>query len=61
MQGHKKLNKGYRYILTMLNCLSKYAFSIPLKEKLEPEVAKAMEPIPKKHKMKNLQTDEGTE
>lgn len=61
MQPYARENKGYRYILTMLNCFSKFAFAVPLKDKTMTEVAKALEPILAKHKMKHLQTDDGKE
>lgn len=61
MQPYSKYNKGYRYIMTMINCFSKLAFAVPLKDKSGPEVAKALEPILAKHKMKHLQTDDGKE
>lgn len=61
MQPHAKINKGYRYILTMINCLSKLAFAIPLQDKTGIVVARALEPILSKYKMKNFHTDQGTE
>jgi len=61
MQPYSKTNKGYKYIMTMINCLSKFAFAVPLKNKSGEEVARALEPILAKHKMKNFQTDQGTE
>lgn len=61
MQPYSKVNKGYRYIMTIINCFSKFAFAIPLKDKSGIEVARALEPILAKHKMKNFQTDQGTE
>ena len=61
MLPHAKINKGMRYILTMINCFTKFAFAVPLKNKSGPEVARALEPILKKHKMKNFQTDQGKE
>ena len=33
MQEWKSVNKGYRYILNVVDCLSKYAWSVPLKDK----------------------------
>lgn len=56
-----RVNKGYKYILTMINCFSKYAIAIPLKTKKADEVVEALKPILKSHKMKHFQTDEGTE
>lgn len=28
-----RYNKGYRYIMTIINCFSKYAYAVPLKTK----------------------------
>ena len=33
MQEWKNVNKGYRYILNVIDCFSKYAWSVPLKDK----------------------------
>ena len=33
MQEWKKVNKGFRYILNVIDCFSKYAWSVPLKDK----------------------------
>ena len=33
MQEWSKVNKGYRYILNVIDCFSKYAWSVPLKDK----------------------------
>ena len=56
-----KLNKGFKYILTMINCFSKLAFAIPLKTKTASEIVKALTPILKSNKMKHFQTDQGKE
>lgn len=61
MIPHSRLNKGYKYIMTMINCFSKMAFAVPLKSKTGVEVSRALEPILKKHKMKHFQTDDGKE
>lgn len=61
MLPYAKLNKGMKYILTMINCFSKFAFAVPLKNKSGLEVAEKLEPILKKYKMKNFQTDQGKE
>ena len=61
MIPYAKENKGMKYIMTMINCFTKFAFAVPLKTKSGPEVARALEPILKKHVMKNFQTDQGTE
>lgn len=56
-----RVNKGYKYILTMINCFSKYAIAVPLKTKQADEVVKALKPILENNKMKHFQTDQGTE
>ena len=61
MIPYAKFNKGYRYILTMINCFSKFAFAVPLKTKTSVEVVKALAPILKRNKMRHLQTDQGKE
>lgn len=61
MLPYAKLNKGMKYILTMINCFSKFAFAVPLKNKSGLEVAEKLEPILKRYKMKNFQTDQGKE
>ena len=33
LQEWKNVNKGFRYILNVLDCFSKYAWSVPLKDK----------------------------
>lgn len=61
MLPYSRENKGYRYILTLINCFSKLGFAIPLKTKQGKEVALALEPIFKQHKTANFQTDQGKE
>ena len=45
MISFSKLNKGYKYILTVINCFSKFAFAVPLKSKASHEIVKALRPI----------------
>lgn len=56
-------NDGYKYILMVIDCFSKYAWCIPLKNKTSLLVTQAMENILLKsqRKPKHLQTDFGTE
>lgn len=61
MIPYAKLNKGYKYILTIINCFSKFAFAIPLKTKTSNEIVKAITPILQTNKMNHLQTDKGKE
>lgn len=58
---YSRENKGMKYILTIINCLSKFGHAIPLKSKSAVVVAEALESILKKHKMNHLHTDQGTE
>lgn len=61
MSSFSKLNKGYKFILTIINCFSKLAFAFPLKSKRALEVENVLEPIFKKYPMKHFQTDQGSE
>lgn len=57
-------NRGYKYILMVIDVFSKRAWAKALKNKTGPEVTKAMESIFKEnpdHIPKNLHTDEGRE
>jgi len=38
-------NRGYKYLLNVIDIFSKYAWSVPLKSKTGGEVARAMESI----------------
>jgi len=62
MHLYSRFNKGYNYILTVVDMLSKYA-CIPLKSKSGSEMANAITEIIRKsgRHPKNLQTDMGKE
>lgn len=61
MIPYAKFNKGYKYILTIINCFTKYAYAVPLKDKTGPTVVNAIRPVVEHKKMKHLQTDAGKE
>ena len=62
MQLLKKMNKGYRYILTCIDIFSKFAWAIPTKDKTGLSMIHAFRKIFKTgRKPKKLQTDKGTE
>lgn len=63
MIPYAKENKNYKYILTVIDTFSKYAWALPLKTKTGIEVAKALNNIVKNDKRipKNIHTDEGKE
>lgn len=54
-------NKGYKYLLNVIDIFSKYAYSVPLKSKTGVEVSSAMESILKKKSPRNLHVDMGKE
>ena len=58
--AHK--NKGYKYLLTVIDVFSKFAWTVPVKSKTGKNVSKALTFILKKGRIpKNLQTDRGKE
>lgn len=61
MQKFSRLNRGFKYILVIINCFSKYVIAKPLKSKSASELEKALKPVFSKYKMKHFQTDKGTE
>jgi hypothetical protein len=61
MIPYSRMNNNYKYILMLINCFTKFAFAIPLKRKTGDEVASALAPLLKRHRIKLLQTDAGKE
>lgn len=62
LQSYSKFNKGYKYVLTIIDAFSKFAWVVPLKSKAKRDVKIAMELILKNNcAPKNLQTDMGKE
>ena len=62
VQPLAKYNRGIRYLLTVLDVLSKYAWVRPLKAKTGVALVKAFDKILKQGRQPNrLQTDRGTE
>ncbi len=59
-----KYNDGYRYLLTVINCFSKFAWAIPLKKKDSSSLVEAFKTLlvqSHPRKPKRLQTDKGKE
>jgi hypothetical protein len=54
-------NNGFKYILVVINCFSKFVWAFPLKTKSGYEVVENMENVFKQQQPKNLQTDMGKE
>lgn len=61
MIPYAKENNGYRYIMTLINCFTKVAEAVGLKNKRGSTVAAALTPLLRRHKMKHLHSDQGTE
>ncbi|KAL4126067.1 hypothetical protein QTP88_010298 [Uroleucon formosanum] len=61
MIPYSKKNKGYKYILCVIDCFTKFAWAIPLKFKTAKEVSSAMSKILLKRSPKLLQLDNGKE
>ena len=61
MQKFARQNKGFNYILVVLDVFSRYAYARPLKNKTGAQVAGAFEDIFKESKPKKLWTDRGTD
>lgn len=61
MQEFSSQNSDYRYILTVIDIFSKFAYAIPLKDKRGETVTRAFEKIFKHRKPLKLQTDKGRE
>jgi hypothetical protein len=63
MKPHSRINKGYKYILTFIDCFTKVAHAIPLKNKNGLTIVEAMKKLIQSigKRIKNLQTDDGKE
>jgi len=61
MIPYARENKGFRYILMVIDAYSKYLWAVPVKSKSGPDVAQAMSTVLQQRKPKNLQTDQGKE
>lgn len=64
MKPYARVNSGKQYILTVIDVLSKYAWSVPVRTKSGKDVTEGMKQILKEahpQKPQNLHTDNGTE
>ena len=61
MQSMAKENKSFKYILTVIDTLSKYAWAIPLKDKTGTSIVSALSKIFKERTPRKLRTDRGRE
>lgn len=56
-----KSNDKYKYLLNIIDCLSRYAWSLPLRTKSAIEVEQSLENLFKKRKPRKIQSDQGKE
>jgi hypothetical protein len=61
MQEYSKQNNGYKYILTVIDVLSKFLWAIPLKSKTSGSIVSAFKLIINDRKPLKLKTDQGLE
>ncbi len=61
MKEFTKQNNNFTNILTAIDCFSKCAFAVPLKNKTGNELVEALKKIFKNRKCSVLRTDRGTE
>ena len=61
MQAFSSFNKGFKYILTVINVFSKYAWAVLIKDKSAASVTKAFEQIISDRIPKKIWVDEGKE
>ena len=59
LKGVSKINKGYKYMITIIDVFSKFAWAVPLKSKTGKDVTNAFKLT--KRVPTNLQTDKGKE
>ena len=60
MLPYKKENRGYKYILTIIDIFSKFAWAVPVKSKTEKDVTSAMKSVLAQGRVpKSLQVDRG--
>ncbi|CAI6357498.1 unnamed protein product [Macrosiphum euphorbiae] len=61
MIPYSKINGGYKYFLVVIDCYTKFSWSIPLRNKSGKEVSSAMATILRDRSPKLLQVDNGKE
>jgi hypothetical protein len=61
MREFAKHIDNYNYILTIIDCFSKYSFAVPLKNRSGEEIIKALKLVFQEKKCALLRTDKGTE
>lgn len=60
-QRDSSFNEGYKFVLTCVDCYSRYAFTVPVKSKFAKDIVPALRSIFEKGTPTNLWTDDGGE
>ena len=61
MQAFSKFNRGFKYLLAVIDVFSKYGWLIPLKDKTGKSVASALKTIFEERKLEKMWMDKGKE
>ena len=61
MQAFTKFNRGFKYLLAVIDVFSKYGWLIPLKDKTGKSVASALKTIFEERKPEKMWVDKGKE
>lgn len=61
MRKYQKFNRGFKYILTVIDALSRYLYMVPIRSKKPQDVKKAFQKVFRDGKPLNLHTDRGLE
>lgn len=61
IKGISKINNGFKYLLTIIDTFSKFAWAYPIKDKTSSSVVEPFKKLFQKRNPKNLQTDNGKE
>lgn len=62
MQKYSNENNSFKYLLTVIDVFSKYAWAVPVKSKSAEDITRAMKSVLSEGKIpKNLQVDQGSE
>jgi len=61
MQEFSKDNEGFKYLLTVVDCFSKFAWAIPIKDKTADKIIESFNKIFKNRKPSKLQIDKSNE
>lgn len=61
MIPYSKMNKGFKYMLTVIDVFSKYAWAVPVQDKTGWSITEAFKSILGERVPRNVQTDKGLE